>query len=293
MKLRYHLGKNFGDALNPMIFEKFLPGYFDNNDEELFLGIGSILGFKMGNAKKTIVFSSGFAYGTLPKIDESFDIICVRGPLTANILKIDPELAITDGAALLRYFNFQRPEKKYQYTFIPHMGSEDFFDWRKLCAEADIHYLSPRGEVDDVLKVIMQSEVIVAEAMHGAIVADALRVPWIPVKAYSTINDFKWNDWAKSLSLNYQPLILKSLYSKEFMQTILGAKLGGKLPKVVISTGASMYAFVRKNNFEKTALNDLKKTKTVKSFLSKDAIFNNKSDRLLEKLEVFKRKYPK
>jgi len=35
----------------------------------------------------------------------------VRGPLTANILKIDPALAITDGAALLRYFDFPRQVK--------------------------------------------------------------------------------------------------------------------------------------------------------------------------------------
>jgi succinoglycan biosynthesis protein ExoV len=247
----------------------------------------------MGNAKKKIVFSSGFAYGTLPKMDESFDIICVRGPLTANILKIDQALAITDGAALLRYFNFPRPAKKYAHTFIPHLGSEDFFDWRKLCEEAGIHYLSPRGEVDDVLKVIMQSEVVIAEAMHGAIVADVLRVPWIPVKAYSTINNFKWNDWAKSLSLNYRPLTLKSLYTKEFMQTILSSKLGGKIPKMLTSAGASLYSLIRKNNFENNALNDLKKIKNAKSYLSDETIFNSKSDQLLEKLEVFKNKYPK
>jgi len=54
MKLRYHLGKNFGDALNPMVFEKFLPGYFDDNGEKLFVGIGSILGFKMENAKRKL-----------------------------------------------------------------------------------------------------------------------------------------------------------------------------------------------------------------------------------------------
>lgn len=293
MKLRYHLGKNFGDALNPMIFEKFLPGYFDDNADELFVGIGSILGFKMGNAKKKIVFSSGFAYGSLPKIDESFDIICVRGPLTANILNIDPALAITDGAALLRYFDFPRPSKKYSYSFIPHVGSEEFFDWSKICSEAGIHYISPKGEIEAVLNQILESEVVIAEAMHGAIVADTLRVPWIPTKAYPTINDFKWKDWTQSLSLPYLPVNLKSLYSNEFMKTILSSKLGGKLPGSIVSVGSSLYSFIRENNFEKTAIDDLKKIKTAKSYLSEDSIFNSKSDMLLEKLEVFRRKYPK
>jgi len=147
--------------------------------------------------------------------------------------------------------------------------------------------------VEEVLNQIMQSEIVIAEAMHGAIVADTLRVPWIPSKAYNTINDFKWRDWAQSLSLPYHPVPLKSLYSKEFMQTILNGKLGGKLPNALTSTGASLYSFIRKNNFEAAALNDLKKIKHTKSYLSKDLIFESKSDQLLEKLELFRRKYPK
>ncbi len=299
MKLRYHLGNNFGDALNPLIFDKFLPGYFDDNADELFLGIGSILGFNMGNAKKKIVFSSGFAdgdantYGKAPVIDNSFDVFCVRGPLTAKKLNLDPALAIVDGAALLRYFDFPRPPKKYAYSFIPHVGSEHFFDWKPLCEQLNIHHISPKGKVMDVLNEIMQSEVIIAEAMHGAIVADSLRVPWIPVKAYPTINEFKWQDWAQSLAVPYEPINLKSLYSHQFMQAILNGKTKDKLPSSIISVGASMYSVIQKNILERQAVADFKKIKNAKSFLSIDAIFNAKSDALIEKLELFKRKYPK
>jgi len=55
--------------------------------------------------------------------------------------------------------------------------------------------------VEKVLSEIQQSEVLLAEAMHGAIVADALRVPWVAVRMYSQFLDFKWNDWSQSINV--------------------------------------------------------------------------------------------
>ena len=41
--------------------------------------------------------------------------------------------------------------------------------------------------------------------MHGAIVADALRVPWIPVHTDTNILSFKWQDWCLSTGVEYVP----------------------------------------------------------------------------------------
>jgi succinoglycan biosynthesis protein ExoV len=41
--------------------------------------------------------------------------------------------------------------------------------------------------------------------MHGAIVADALRVPWVPIVTSPRILKLKWQDWCSSVNLPYQP----------------------------------------------------------------------------------------
>jgi succinoglycan biosynthesis protein ExoV len=58
-----------------------------------------------------------------------------------------------------------------------------------------------RWPVDTVLDHMLASEVVVCEAMHGAIVADALRIPWIASRPLMRVNRAKWQDWADSLGL--------------------------------------------------------------------------------------------
>ncbi|KAM3094967.1 hypothetical protein ACKFKG_14745 [Phormidesmis sp. 146-35] len=75
-----------------------------------------------------------------------------------------------------------------------------------------IAYIDPSWEVDRCIRMINFSECVLAEAMHGAIVADALRVPWIPIKSDGSINDFKWQDWLSTLNLQHNPSKISRLY---------------------------------------------------------------------------------
>ena len=208
MKLVYHEGKNFGDALNPLIFNQLLPNFFDENENDVLLGIGSIIGLKQHYKQRKIVFSSGFAagndstYGSIPELDDTWDFKCVRGPLTAKILNLDQNLAVADGAILLNVFFEKKSEKKIKYSYMPHHKSFDMYNqWSELLELAGVNLIDPRCSIDDVISEIDCSEFLISEAMHGAIVADALRVPWIGAFAYPYINTFKWNDWAGSLEM--------------------------------------------------------------------------------------------
>jgi succinoglycan biosynthesis protein ExoV len=51
--------------------------------------------------------------------------------------------------------------------------------------------------------------------MHGAILSDTLRVPWVPVVTSSKILDLKWHDWTRSLGLKYEPHMLTPTRTKQ------------------------------------------------------------------------------
>lgn len=293
MLFNYFRGQNFGDALNPLIFGRLLPDFFDDDPAIEFSGIGSIIGLPMSpDAKKRIIFSSGFAYGTLPRIDETYDIVCVRGPLTAEILKIDPSLAITDGAILLNALNFPRPEKKYKFSYMPHWESELKYPWKEICEDADVHYISPTLSPEEVIDQILKSECIIAEAMHAAIAADSLRVPWLAVKAYNGINEFKWNDWTKSLNLEYKAWKLSPLYaSGDFMVKVFNEKSPVKLPASMIKVQMSVYRVFQDAFWRKNTVAQMKALKSEKFQLSSEHIFNEKFDLIYAKLLATKERY--
>lgn len=294
MKLEYFTGKNFGDALNPYIFKHFLPDFFNDDPQQTFFGIGSILGFGLAkDVKQKIIFSSGYAYGDIPEIDSTYDFICVRGPLTAKALGLPEDAAVADGAILLQYMDIPKPEKQYKFSFMPHWGSEQKYSkWPEVCAAAGIHYISPMQDKDFVLQEILKSEVIIAEAMHAAIVADTLGVPWIPVKAYPTINEFKWNDWASSLNLKFEFSNLSSLYeNNEFMFEKLKERTNNAIPKFLIKGTLSILEKVYFNPKAKQIANQLKKVKLQKTHLSDRKVLSEKGSELLKRLEVVKNKY--
>ncbi|MEM7551850.1 MAG: polysaccharide pyruvyl transferase family protein [Bacteroidota bacterium] len=293
MRLIYYKGNNFGDELSPFIFNKLLPNFFNDDATTLFYGIGSILGEQTFKEKaKRIIFSSGFGNynGAPPKIDKDSDVICVRGPITAELLKIDKSKAVTDGALLLKSFDFPEVEKKYDFSFIPHWVSELKYPWKELCNEAGIHFISPMGDLDEVLTEIRKSKTIITEAMHGAIVADVFRIPWVPAKTYKDKYDIKWRDWTESLNLEFEPNKLHGLYDNtEFVVDKIKSSVN--VPKGVIKGLIKTYKPVQNILFKSANVSTLSKLKSKKPFLSSDSIIESKFNILLEKIEDIKNNY--
>jgi succinoglycan biosynthesis protein ExoV len=207
MKLRYFKGHqpNFGDELNEYVWPRILPpGFLDNDETELFVGIGSILeGGKYPDSAKKHVFGSGYAgYGHPPVLDENWNIVFVRGPRTAARLGLPKELAIADSAILLRAFSTPTLQRDIPIAFMPHYQSLDWGLWGKVCELAGIELIDPRDSVESILDRLSRTQLLITEAMHGAIVADALRTPWISVKPIWSAHHVKWLDWAEALSID-------------------------------------------------------------------------------------------
>ncbi|NNG24214.1 polysaccharide pyruvyl transferase family protein [Telluria aromaticivorans] len=218
MKLFYYKDPigNFGDDLNSLIWYNLAPELFDNDDSEVLVGIGTLINSRAPVMPTKYVFGSGVGYHQFPKIDDKWQFYCVRGPLSAQRLGIDPSLAITDPAVLLTQVLPNRPVRPTgMVSFMPHHASSRFADWKALCEKAGINYIDPAYDINETIFQLRQSRLVIAEAMHAAIVADALRVPWIPVTCYDHILDFKWNDWCQSLNMSYSPHTIASIYDME------------------------------------------------------------------------------
>lgn len=197
---------NFGDELNPWMWPRLLPDMFDDDNQELFLGIGSVLFDYFPTSSRKVVFGAGYGgYTPAPQLDAGWKIYFVRGHLTADMLGVDRSLALGDAAILLRSCVAARPQKKFPVSFMPHWESAVFGDWPAVCERAAIHYIDPCASVESVLHDILASDRIISEAMHGAIVADALRVPWLAMQPIRRRNRMKWLDWASALGITLDP----------------------------------------------------------------------------------------
>ena len=206
---------NFGDDLNAWLWtELFPPGFFDDDPQELFYGIGTLLSNRLPKTPRKIIFGAGTGYKKPPAIDETYSIYFVRGPLTARRLGLAPTAAIADPAYLILNTAFAREPRECNHavTVIPHHLTMESVDWKLLAGLTGISILDPRGPCLDVIRRIRATQLVITESLHGAILADAFRVPWIPVRISHRFLDFKWADWAQSINLDFTPQDLPPVF---------------------------------------------------------------------------------
>lgn len=125
-------------------------------------------------------------------------------------LSLSPSAAITDGAVLIRRLVEPSRRKEYEVSFIPHCSAA--FDGpremlQQICEQQGVHFIDCTWPLNRVIDEINRSRHLIAEALHGAIAADSLRVPWCPVIRRGVLA-FKWKDWMQSLELRYRPTFL-------------------------------------------------------------------------------------
>ncbi len=203
---------NFGDDLNAWLWHAVLPPGCAYRPETVLVGIGTLLNAETPRDGVKAVLGSGVGYGRLSadmrRDRVGWRFFAVRGPLTARILDLPPQTAVTDGAVLLRTLpEFQKLPRHGKIVFVPHWRSARTGLWRRACHLVGVRYVDPRHDSREVVKTIAGASLVLAESMHAAIVADTFRVPWIPMVSARTINQLKWHDWCASLGLRYRPMV--------------------------------------------------------------------------------------
>jgi succinoglycan biosynthesis protein ExoV len=205
---------NFGDDLNALIWPRLIPETAEPHDDIVLVGIGSLLDADRFRdvdtaGKRVFVLGSGAAYGRLPDGHADWTYLAVRGPLTARLVG-RPEAAITDSAALLATLPDLVPTaaKRDRILFMPHHRTLVNSHWQQAAERAGMEFIDPQWQPDRILAAYGRARLVVTEAMHGAIVADTLRIPWIPVIISPEVSVFKWRDWLGSIDLPYRPVQL-------------------------------------------------------------------------------------
>lgn len=260
---------NFGDDLNTWLWEKLL-GDFSSYDASVdFVGIGSILDARIMDGRRKIIFGSGVRDCNIDQKDvEAFDIRFVRGPISSKILGGVPFIA--DSAYCLRLLSKKEFKKIYKLSFIPYFRHVPYFNWNLFERVTGIHIILPTNEVEKVITEINQSEKILTAAMHGAILADLYRVPWMRVRfskhGYETnfTSELKWNDWFRSIEFDDIPV-------HDFNFTFSGKRSG---TMTLIMTVLMWYKF-RHNSF----------------LLSSEAVLKKIDSKLDFEIQFIKNKY--
>ncbi len=220
---KYEKG-NVGDDLNMWLWPKVLRDKVNltNDSNNVLIGIGSIFDakFEFDKYNNKLVLGPG-ARGpeSLPELNESWDVKFVRGPKTLALIENKVQTKyITDPAILIsEYFN--KVDSPTEIGFIPYFKT-DHKPWEAIANELGFTLISPHLSVEEFTVAISKCKFVITEAMHGAIFADSLRIPWFPITSYSLHYEkdthfFKWEDWALSMELNIEEMVLPIFWEND------------------------------------------------------------------------------
>lgn len=220
---------NFGDELNTILWPRLLPGFFDQNPAATFVGIGSVLDQRHAGPHLKIVAGAGYGgYEPRPRLDTSWIIHWVRGPRTAAALDLPASLALGDPAVLVPPALDLAASSGRDIGFLPHFESMARGAWGQVADLAGVTLIDPRGDPLDILRRIAGCRMVLSEALHGVIVADALRVPWIAIRPQVRIHRAKWSDWSDTMALTPRFASLPVSCARELpvLRRLAGPSLG-------------------------------------------------------------------
>jgi len=239
MKFYYWTGcsgvKNFGDELNKHIWPRLIPKEIFNLESDMtFVGIGTLLNEHLPQSKNIIVFGAGAGYGKLPEKRNSWDIYFVRGPITAKLLGLEKNKYITDPAILAPELFTPNKKKIKKPGYMPHWRNANGI-WKRICDEQNIVYINPLDEVSKIVDDITSVDFLITEAMHGAIVADAFRIPWTPVydKQNAACLPLKWADWTMSMNLSVELFSIPHINECDAFDSNKSKKIVNALNKIM------------------------------------------------------------
>jgi succinoglycan biosynthesis protein ExoV len=206
-------GGNVGDDLNADLWRRLIPELDELATADWLIGIGTILDERINALPgRKIVMGSGVRPNGAGRLHGDIRIAAVRGLLSAQRLGLDRTLAVCDPGFLVARLWPGANECRDRIGLIPHVYSMQWTQIAQAGADAGLEVISPTLAIDDFLQRLRRCERVFCESLHGAIFADALRIPWARVRLSSHyfegagVSDFKWQDAFSVVGVAHSPI---------------------------------------------------------------------------------------
>jgi succinoglycan biosynthesis protein ExoV len=208
----------------------------------------------------------------------------VRGPRTALLLGLPASRGLGDPAMLLPLAGWHKADAGTAVGIMPHFQSLAHGAWGDAAAAAGIELIDPRSDPASVIAAIGRCQLLLSEAMHGAIVADALRVPWVALRPLAPVHHAKWQDWADALGMQlaFQPLAASSLSEWLHASRVATWHHGRRMLRVA---GPSL----ERCRFVRAAAGALRSAARAPPQLSSAVALERCQSRMLERLDALRR----
>ena len=280
--------RNFGDELNTVLWPALLPDFFDDDPAERFIGIGSVLDRRHDGGGAKLVAGSGYGgYQELPDLRDAWTISWVRGPRTARLLGLPDRFGLGDPASLLPLTGLVPLGPAVRIAFMPHFESVAAGAWDAAAVASGIALIDPRGDPVEIAAAIAGCDILMSEALHGAIVADAMGVPWIAIEPLAPIHRAKWHDWADTLELTirFQRLPPSTLLERARLSRMSAYHSG----RALLNRHAGILRTIGSVRYIDNAASALRRVATVAPQLSSRTALDRCQTRMLDRLHRLRR----
>ncbi|HVZ06370.1 polysaccharide pyruvyl transferase family protein [Rhodopila sp.] len=164
--------------------------------------------------------------------------------------------------------------------FMPHFESLQRGPWDRAAGMAGVTLIDPREPPQAVMAAIARCDVLLSESLHGAIIADALRIPWVPLRPLAAIHRDKWHDWAATLDVTLRSEHLPATCGAEWL-TVRGFCQRHRIRRL-LSRHRDELNGLWPNRFLDMAAQALQRAATAEAHLSSDTALDRAQSRMLD-----------
>lgn len=208
----YDLEHNWGDTVNPYIFEK-VTGINAISSNSMFnflkkpeiLGVGSII---VGDLSNYIIWGSGVISEKTTLLNKPKEVLAVRGLNTLKkIREVGGNCEIFGDPVLLfpEIFSAENSVKKYKYGIVPHFKDKSSIGIKKIreLQNPEIKIIDIQSGTEDFVNDILSCESILSSSLHGLVLAEAYGIPTCRVVFSEKLlgGDFKFYDYYSGVGI--------------------------------------------------------------------------------------------